>query len=139
MLIGEYQHTIDVKGRVNFPAKLREDLGERFIVARGMDGCLAVYSFAEWKKLEESFQGHRDSKTRFIQRFIFSSAAEVEPDKQGRIVIPANLRSYAQLQKDVVVIGASVRAEIWSKENWEKNSEQMTPEMIAQAMDELGF
>ena len=139
MLIGEYQHTIDAKGRVNFPAKLREDLGEKFIVARGMDGCLAVYSFAEWTRLEESFMGHRDSKTRFIQRFIFSSAAEVEPDKQGRIVIPANLRSYAGLQKDVVIIGASVRAEIWSRENWEKNCEQMTPEMIAQAMDELGF
>lgn len=139
MLIGEYNHSLDVKGRVNFPSKLREDLGERFILTKGLDGCLFVYSMPEWAILEEKIKSMPLSKARTFQRFLFASAIEVTVDKQGRIVIPSNLREYAGLDKDVVIIGASVRAEIWDQKKWEESCRQLTPEMIEETMDELGF
>lgn len=140
MLIGEYSYSLDVKGRLNFPAKLREDLGEKFIVAKGLgDNCLFVYSKEEWKNIEQKLKALPLSKARSLQRFFFASACEAEPDKQGRIVLPANLREYAQLDKDVTVVGASNHCEIWSKENWESVCEQLDSATIASAMDELGF
>ena len=110
MLIGEYQHTLDPKGRVNFPARLRESLGSTFIITKGLDNCLYVYSMEEWKVLEDKIRALPMSKSRNLQRFFFAGAAEAEPDKQGRVLIPAHLREYAGLTKDVTVIGASVRA-----------------------------
>ncbi|HAN44009.1 MAG TPA: division/cell wall cluster transcriptional repressor MraZ [Ruminococcaceae bacterium] len=139
MLIGEYLHSLDTKGRVNFPAKLREALGERFIITKGLDNCLFVYSYDEWKILEDKIRTLPMSKSRNLQRFLFSGAVEVEPDKQGRIVLPQNLREYASLTKDIMIIGASVRAEIWDKEKWERGCGELTSDMIAEAMDELGF
>lgn len=139
MLIGEFQHSLDAKGRVIFPAKLREGLGSRFIITKGLDECLFVYSKEEWKSLEDRIRTLPISKSRTLQRFLFAGAADVEPDKQGRVLIPANLREYAELSRDVVVVGASTRAEIWDKAKWEKNCEELTPEMVASAMDELGF
>jgi len=139
MLIGEYQHSLDAKGRVNFPAKLREGLGERFFLTKGLDDCLFVYSEPEWAALEEKIQAQPLSKARNMQRFLFASAVEREPDAQGRIVIPQNLRQYAGLDKDVMVIGASNRAEIWDAERWKQSCDTLTADMIAQAMDELGF
>ncbi len=139
MLIGEYEHTLDVKGRMNFPAKFREDLGLHFIVTKGLDGCLFVYSFEEWKNLEDKIKSLPMSKARNLQRFLFAGAAEVEPDKQGRILLPQNLREYAGLEKEVMVIGASSRAEIWDKARWNSSCEELTSDMIAEAMEELGF
>lgn len=139
MLIGEYQHSLDQKGRVNFPAKLREDLGESFIVTKGLDNCLFVYSVDEWKNLENRIRELPLSKARTLQRFLFAGAVEVSADKQGRIVIPANLREYASLTKDVMIIGASVRAEIWDAEKWNQSCMDLTSDMIAQAMEDLGF
>lgn len=139
MLIGEYQHTLDAKGRVNFPAKLRESLGSCFIIAKGLDNCLAVYSGEEWKVLEDRIRSLPIAKSRQLQRFFFSGAAEVEPDKQGRVLIPTNLREYAGLDKDIMIIGASVRAEIWDKDRWIESCSGMTSDMIAQAMDDLDF
>ena len=137
MLIGQFEHSIDLKGRLNFPARLREDLGERFIITKGLDECLAVYSFDQWKHLEEKINRQPVSKARFLQRFFFASAVEVEPDKQGRVVIPGHLREYAHLDKDVIVTGASERAEIWDKARWEDCTESLTAEMMAEAIDEL--
>ena len=141
MLRGEYQHTLDTKGRVNFPVKIRECLGERFIVTRGMDNCLFVYSGDEWRGLEDKLRALPMSKSRDIQRFFFASAVEVEPDKQGRILIPQNLRDYAQLDKDVIIIGVSERAEIWNAGLWMEKLNAMTMDnaKMEQAMDELGF
>ena len=139
MLIGEYAHNIDAKGRLNFPAKLREDLGERFIVTKGLDDCLFVYSLGEWSVLEEKIKGLPMAKARAIQRYLFSGACEVEPDKQGRILIPGNLREFAGLEKDIMVIGASNRAEIWNKSRWESACSDLSSDTIAQIMDELGF
>ena len=141
MLRGEYQHALDIKGRVNFPIKIRECLGERFIITRGMDSCLFVYSGDEWRELENKLRALPMSKSRDIQRFFFASAVEVEPDKQGRILIPQNLRDYAQLDKDIVIIGVSERAEIWNAQRWMEKLNTMTMDTakMEQAMDELGF
>ncbi|MEG0894967.1 MAG: division/cell wall cluster transcriptional repressor MraZ [Oscillospiraceae bacterium] len=140
MLIGEYSYIIDAKGRLNFPAKLREDLGVTFIVAKGLgDNCLFVYSMEEWKNVEEKIKALPLSKARNLQRFFFASAVQLEPDKQGRIVLPANLREYANIQNDVMVIGASTHCEIWSNENWNNICNSLDSETIAQAMEELGF
>lgn len=139
MLIGEYQHSLDEKGRVNFPVKLREGLGPRFIITKGLDKCLCVYSEQEWKILEDKIRALPVSKSRGLQRFLFAGAADVTPDKQGRVVIPGNLREYAGLDKDIMIIGASVRAEIWDKDRWLQSCDELTPDMVAGAMDDLGF
>lgn len=137
MLIGEYAHSLDGKGRVNFPAKLRESLGARFFITKGLDGCLFVYSEQEWKALEDKIRALPMSKGRQLQRFFFAGAAEIEPDKQGRILIPNSLREYAGLDKDIVFVGTLVRAEIWDREKWEQSCGALTADMIAEAMDEL--
>lgn len=139
VLIGEYAHNLDAKGRVNFPSKLREDLGESFIVTKGLDNCLFVYSISEWKILEDKIRSLPMSKSRNLQRFMFAGAIEVQTDKQGRIIIPSNLREYAGLTKEIMIVGASVRAEIWDKESYDKINETLTADMIAQAMDDLDF
>ena len=138
-LMGTFSHNIDAKGRMNFPTKLRESLGDSFIVTRGLDGCLFVYSQYEWSALEDKIRSMPLSKGKNIQRFFFSNAAEVEADKQGRILIPAHLREYAGLTKDVMVIGAVNRAEIWDKAKWDELNSSFSEEMLTEAMDELGF
>ncbi|MGL5972783.1 MAG: division/cell wall cluster transcriptional repressor MraZ [Oscillospiraceae bacterium] len=139
MLIGEFSHTMDTKGRMIFPLKLRESLGDKFIVSKGLDNCLFVYSIEEWGILSEKIKSMPLSKARNIQRFLFSGATQVEPDKQGRILIPSNLREYANLDKDVLVAGASNRAEIWSKSSWDNVCTEMDSSSVIEVMDELGF
>src|SRR5699024_6841163 len=137
MLRGEYQHNIDPKGRVIVPSKFREDLGERFYVTKGLDGCLFVLSPTEWDKLQEKIMAMPISKARSLQRFFFSGAAEMEPDKQGRILLPQHLREYAGLTKDVAFVGASRRAELWDAARWRAFNAELTEDKIAEAMDEL--
>lgn len=139
MLTGQYAHSLDVKGRVNFPAKLRDELGERFIVTRGLDNCLFVYSMEEWRLLADKLHELPISKSAPLNRFFFAGAAEVEPDKQGRILIPNHLRDYAGLEREVTIAGVSNRAEIWDTARWEANNALLTAEAISSAMDELGF
>lgn len=137
MLIGEYQHNTDAKGRVIVPVKFREDLGDCFYVTKGLDGCLFVFSPAEWTRLQEKVSAMPVSKARGLQRFFFSGAAEVQPDRQGRILIPQVLRDYAKLEKDVTFIGASSRAEIWNTEHWNEFNSSLTEDSIAEVMDSL--
>ncbi|MBR6735266.1 MAG: division/cell wall cluster transcriptional repressor MraZ [Oscillospiraceae bacterium] len=139
MLIGEYQHSLDAKGRISFPSKLREALGASFVVTKGLDNCLFVYRLEDWKILEEKTAQLPTSKARQIQRFLFAGAALVEPDKQGRVLLPQKLREHANLGDDVTVIGVSTRVEIWDTERWNALNEELTSESIADAMDELGF
>lgn len=139
MLIGEFSHTMDVKGRMIFPQKLRENLGDAFILSKGLDDCLFVYSLEEWNTLTDKIKAMPLSKARNIQRFLFSGATQVEPDKQGRILIPNNLREYAKLDKEILVVGASNRAEIWSKAQWDLVCSNMNSDSIVEVMDELGF
>ena len=142
MFIGEYQHTIDPKGRVIMPAKFREDLGDKFIITKGLDNCLFVFPQEEWQSFEKKLRSlpltSRDARA--FTRFFFSGAIECELDKQGRVLIPANLREYAELEKDLVIVGVSSRVEIWSKEKWNAyNEENLDHEDIAEKMAELGI
>ena len=141
MFMGEYQHSVDAKGRLIVPAKFREALGETFVVTRGLDNCLFGYPMNEWRKLEEKLKGLPMTKkdTRAFARFFFSGATEVEIDKQGRINIPTTLMQHAHLVKECVVLGVSNRIEIWAKDAWEtyfSESEQSFNE-IAENM--IGF
>ena len=139
-MIGTYYHNIDVKGRMNFPTKLRECLGTPFLITKGIDQvCLTVYAQEEWDRLAAKVAAMPESKGGIIKRWIFSGAAEVTPDKQGRILIPQNLRQFAGLEKDVVVIGANNKAEIWEKSRWEALNDAMNREELLSVMEELGF
>lgn len=121
MLMGEYHHSIDDKGRLIIPSKLRDELGNNFIVTRGLDNCLFVYSKEEWSNVINKYKELPNTKdARNFMRFFLSGATQVDFDKQGRINISQPLVKYASLEKDCVIIGVSERLEIWSKENWEK-------------------
>ncbi|MFA9380383.1 MAG: division/cell wall cluster transcriptional repressor MraZ [Acetanaerobacterium sp.] len=139
MLMGEYLHTLDPKGRVIFPSRLRADLGEHFIIAKGVNDCLFVYPLDQWKALQDKINALPFSKASVLQRFFFSGACEAEGDKQGRVLIPASLRQFAGLEKDIMIIGASVRAEIWDKAKWDEQNAALTADSIKGIMDELGF
>ncbi len=143
MFMGEYQHSLDEKGRMIIPAKFREDLGEKFIVTRGLDNCLFVYPLVQWKILEEKVRelptSHAD--TRSFVRLFFSGAVEAELDKQGRVVISQKLREHAKIEKDVFVIGVSTKVEIWSKEAWEAYAVKANEsyEAIAETIVNIGI
>jgi MraZ protein len=139
MLIGEYQHNIDPKGRVIVPSKFREDLGDCFYITKGLDGCLFVLSPEGWNNLQGKISSMPLSKARGLQRFFFAGAVEAVPDKQGRILIPQSLRTYAGLTKNITFIGASSRAEIWDSAKWSAFNASLTQESIAEVMDELDF
>ena len=139
MFIGEYEHTLDTKGRVNFPARLREDLGESFIIAKWLDNCLAAYPLSTWNQLMDKLSQSSVAQTIGLQRFLSAGAQIVEPDKQGRILIPANLREYAGLEKDITVVGVTNRAEIWNKERWKEINSKLTPSAMAEVMASIGF
>jgi MraZ protein len=143
MFIGEYQHSLDNKGRVIIPSKFRDSLGEKFIMTKGLDDCLFVYPNEEWKVLESKLKSlpltSRDARA-FV-RFFFSGATECELDKQGRVLIPANLREYCKLSKEAIIIGVSTRIEIWSKDEWDlyNEDESLNYENIAEKMAQLGI
>ena len=142
MLIGEYSHSIDAKGRIIIPAKFRTELGERFIVTKGFDGCLYGYSLDEWKAIEEKVKTLplvTGKDARNFTRFFFSSAIECELDSQGRILISQGLREHAALEKDIVIIGVSSRIEIWSKQKWTEYNEAQDSDDIAEKMSLLGI
>ncbi len=139
MLLGLYRHTLDAKGRVIVPVRFREDLGESFIITRGLDNCLSLYSMSEWASLEEKVKSLPMAQSRSIQRFLFANAFPVELDGQGRIVVPANLKIYAGLTKEVVITGVSTRAEIWDAALWDSSQEETSSEDVANLMSELGF
>jgi MraZ protein len=143
MFIGEYQHTLDDKGRIIIPSKFREELGEEFVMTKGLDNCLFVYPKAEWIILEEKLKTlpltNRDARA-FV-RFFFAGASECALDKQGRVLVPPNLREHSKLDKDAVVIGVSTRMEIWGKEEWASynNDDNLSYDSIAEKMAALGI
>ena len=141
MFMGEYDHTIDAKGRVIIPSKFREELGNEFVVTKGLEQCLFVYSQEEWQRIETNFREKplTSKDARKFMRFFFAGAATCEVDKQGRVLLPANLREYAGIEKDVVSVGVLSRVEIWSKERWADNSDYEDMDEIAEHMAELGI
>ena len=141
MFMGEYNHTIDAKGRLIVPAKFREQLGSEFVVTKGLDGCLFVYSNEEWKHIEDKFREIplTTKDARKFSRFFFAGAAVCEVDKQGRILLPANLREYAAIEKEIVSVGVLSRVEIWSKDRWMDNGDYDDMDEIAEHMAEMGL
>lgn len=142
MLIGEYEHSLDSKGRMILPAKIREDLGEKFIITKGLDGCLFGFSESEWNNFEEKLKQLplTNKNARDFVRFFLSGAVVAETDKQGRFLIPSNLREYADLNKEAVVTGVGTRIEIWERDKWKKynSDENISAEQIADNMASLG-
>ena len=141
MFISEYNHTVDAKGRLIVPSKFREILGDGFVISKGMDGCLFVYANDDWKAFEEKLTSLPliNKEARQFARFFLAGAAQVEVDKQGRILLPASLRSFANLDKDVVLVGVGSRIEIWDKEKYEALSADENMDDIANAMEALGL
>ena len=141
MFIGEYQHSVDVKGRLIIPSKFREQLETSFIITRGLDHCLYGYPMDEWRKLEEKLKNlpMTQKDARSFARLLFSGATEVEIDKQGRINIPSNLLKFASIEKDCTVIGVSNKIEFWSTPIWDEYFEQSAGSFNDIAENLVGF
>ena len=143
MLIGEYEHSLDAKGRLIMPAKLREDMGDKFIITKGLDGCLFGFSQTEWSNFEEKLKTLplTNKNARDFVRFFLSGAIECEIDKQGRFLIASNLREYAELEKEAVITGVGTRIEIWNKDKWKayNSEENLSADQIAENMANLGM
>ena len=143
MFMGEYSHTIDTKGRLIIPSRFREELGETFVVTKGLDGCLFVFSDEEWKAFEIKLKSLplTNKNARQFARFFVAGATPCELDKQGRILLPATLREFAGLEKDVVLTGMLNRIEIWSKDKWNENNslDDVAMDEIAEQITDLGL
>ena len=143
MLIGEYEHSLDAKGRLIMPAKLRTDMGEKFIITKGLDGCLFVFSQIEWSNFESKLKELplTNKNARDFVRFFLSGATECEIDKQGRFLLVNTLREYAEISKEVIIIGVGTRLEIWNKDKWKKynSNENISADTIAENMTMLGI
>ena len=143
MLLGEYEHTLDIKGRLAMPAKLREAWGNKFIITKGLDGCLFVYDMEEWHKVEAKLAALPMSRktARDFTRFLFGGVCEGECDKQGRVLLPDNLRRNAGLEKDAVIVGVGSRAEIWDAQRWAAYNEESSEDVneLAEQLADLGI
>ena len=141
MLIGEFEHSLDSKGRMILPARIREDLGDKFIITKGLDGCLFGFSEKEWNNFEEKLKTLplTNKNARDFVRFFLAGATECEIDKQGRFLIPSNLREAGKLEKEAVIIGVGTRLEIWNKDIWNSKDEEISADEIAENMTLLGI
>ncbi len=139
MLLGEYNYSLDAKGRVFVPAKLRDDLGEVFVLAKSMDKCISIYSQEMWQRYVDKLNSIPEMRARYIRRFVYSSAVEASCDSQGRVVLPQALREHAGLEKELVVIGDGDHAEIWSADNWNAYMGDVSAEGMIETLMEFGF
>jgi len=143
MLLGEYQHNLDIKGRMAIPAKFREKLGAGAIITRGIDNCLFVFANAEWEELAKKLMALplTQANSRAFVRLMLAGASDVEIDNQGRILIPDYLRQYANLKKEAVITGLYNRIEIWDEKTWQtyKTKTENSSEAIAEKLGELGI
>ncbi|GAB4437934.1 MAG: division/cell wall cluster transcriptional repressor MraZ [Chloroflexi bacterium OHK40] len=143
MFLGEFEHTIDDKGRVAIPARFREELGERFVVTKGFDPCLQAFPMSYWAQLTEKVNRLPigSPEARNFRRILFAAAAEVEVDRQGRILIPQNLREYAGLAEEVLITGMSTYFELWSGQRWRELQGDLSDNApaIAEKLADLGI
>lgn len=141
MFIGEYQHNLDTKGRITMPSKFREELGNTFYITKGMDGCLFVFPEEEWIEMDKKIKGLRLSRkdARGIARLFYAGAIDVSLDKMGRVLLPGNLRQYASLEKEAIIIGVSSRVEIWDKDRWQSynDDDDFNYDMLTESMADL--
>ena len=143
MFIGEYGHSIDVKGRIAIPSKFRADLKKGAVVTRGLDNCLFIYTMKEWENLAQKLAmlPVSQSNTRAFSRLMLAGAMDVSLDKQGRIIIPEYLRSYADMKKKVIIAGLYNRLELWDEEKWNAYKQQTEKDSntIAENLEGLGI
>ncbi len=141
MFMNQYNHTVDAKGRLIIPSKFREVLGDEFVVTKGLDGCLFVYGNEDWNIFAQKLTSLPlvDDEARDFARFFLAGAMSVEVDKQGRILLPANLREFARLDKDVVLAGVGSRVEIWNKDVWDEKNAVTDIRKITAGMRNLGL
>ncbi len=142
MFKSQYNHTVDAKGRLSIPSKFREQLGDEFVITKGMDGCLFVYANDDWEEFERklsSLPTLTNKDARQFVRFFLAGAASVDVDKQGRILLPNHLKVHAALERDVVLVGAGTRIEIWSLDRWESMNPDKDMDEIAAGMESLGL
>ncbi|OGG59125.1 cell division/cell wall cluster transcriptional repressor MraZ [Candidatus Kaiserbacteria bacterium RIFCSPHIGHO2_02_FULL_50_50] len=142
MLIGEYSHTIDIKNRVSLPAKWRQELGKSVVITRGLEGCLTVYTLAEWEKVSAMFTNSpfASADERGFARYMLSAAAEVDVDSAGRVLVPDVLKTFAKFDKTVVLAGVHNRVEVWDEAHWrdysagiETNAAEMAEKIVSRA------
>jgi len=141
-LIGEYNHTIDAKGRMSVPSKFRNVLGDSFVISKGLDGCLVIYTDEEWEEFSQKLKElpSMDQASRNLKRFFGSGASRVEIDAHGRVLLPAALIAHAQLEKEVTIVGtADGRAEVWNSAKWKEINGDVSPEDAAQSLFERGI
>ena len=140
MFMGEYNHTIDAKGRLIVPAKFREELGEAFVMTNGNDGCLNIYTNEAWETIlgELQLRPNNRDKREIVRKFV-AQANMVELDKQGRILVPSALREHAGLEKDVVLAGVIDKIEVWDKDRWDSASDIDDIDDIAERLADLGL
>ena len=139
MLMGRFTHTLDAKKRLFIPAKHREQLGESCVITRNVDKCLSVFSMEEWERYTDKLEQLPTTQAREIARFIYSNATEVQPDAQGRVLIPGELLEYAGIVKSAVVVGCGRRAEIWAEEAWNEKNNAEASDSLTELMINLGF
>ena len=139
MLMGKFTHNLDAKNRLFIPAKHRDQLGETFVITRNIDKCLSVFSMEEWEKYTDKLEQLPSTQAREIARFIYSNATDVQPDSQGRVLIPAELLAYAGIEKGAVVVGCGRHAEIWAEESWNEKNNSESEESLTELMIRLGF
>ncbi len=139
MFVGEYYHTMDAKGRVFMPAKMREDLSEKFYISCGIDKCVCIYPLSEMQKISEKFAGYSQTDTRHIRRSVFASVDFAGLDSQGRLAIGPKYQEYAGLGKDVVVVGNNNCIEIWSVQAWKEEQKFFDSALVEKELIELGF
>jgi MraZ protein len=141
VLFGEYKHNVDGKGRVFIPAKLRETLGESFMLCKGIEGkrCLCIYPMDEWNKLDETIRQLPTVKASAVRHFLYAGAASLECDGQGRALLPASLREYAELTGEISILGMSTHLELWNNDAWSKENGEYSPEAIGEMVAELNF
>lgn len=143
MFLGEYQHTLDIKARVIVPAKFREGLGAKFVATKGLDQCVFLFPMDQWSIIESKVQALSITKpeARLFSRIFFSGATELEIDKQGRFVLPQQLREHAKIEKEMMIVGVSSRVEIWSAEMWASynQADGASYEVLAESLAGLGL
>lgn len=141
MFSGEYEHSIDAKGRVIMPLKFRESLGSTFYITKGLDRNLLVFSAEEWQNFYTKLSKlpMADKNARGFSRLFLSGAVECEADKQGRVLLPATLRNYASISKNVTIIGNGDKIEIWSTENWNSYIDDLDPDAVAANLCDIGI
>lgn len=139
MFYGEYKHTIDTKGRLFIPAKLREKLGDNFILSRGFDKCVCIYPKEEWENFTAKLEELPVAKERRVRRYFYAGSDEGSIDAQGRVTVNQNFRTFANLEKDVVIVGNRSHLELWSASAWEEEQNLFDNEDITNELIELGF